>query len=156
MTHGHLERPGSVTTAVKLMQFGAAFTLVTLTLGMLNLDEQKRAVREEMIKNDPKVTSDAIDTAITVGITFAILSSLIITAVWLWMAAKNGQGRSWARAVGSALAAVNIMFAMSIFNGSSDTLDIIATVVNLGLALAIVVLMWKPESTAFYQASSGA
>jgi hypothetical protein len=156
MTQGLPERPSAIATAVKLMQFGAAFTLVTLALGMMNLDEQKQAVRDEMIADDPKVSADAIDTAITVGITFAILSSIIITALWMWMAAKNGQGRSWARAVGSTLAGVNIMFSMSIFNGSSDTLDIATTVVNAGLALAIVVLMWKPESSEYYRAASAA
>jgi hypothetical protein len=71
------------------------------------------------------------------------------------MAWKNGQGRSWARIVATVLGAINVLFTLFGFTQPGMTV-VTATigVVNLILAVVIVILLWRPESSSYYAAVS--
>ncbi|MDQ3415985.1 MAG: hypothetical protein M3474_02570 [Actinomycetota bacterium] len=70
------------------------------------------------------------------------------------MAWKNGQGRSWARIVATVLAGINVLFtAFGLASGNVAPVASILSVVKLILAIVIVVLLWRKESSAFYAAT---
>lgn len=152
-----VEKPGSITTAVKLMLFGAGLSVLTLIYSLTTLGDLKDEIREQAIKDDPNVSQSTIDAAYAIGISFAVIFGLFGALLWVWMAWKNGQGRSWARVVATVFGGLNVLGALFTFSsGTADSLSVGSTLVSLALAVIILVLLWKPESTRFYQASAAA
>ena len=67
------------------------------------------------------------------------------------MAVKNGQGRSWARVVATVLGGLNIVFTLlNLAGGTATTLTVVSGLVSLVLAGVILYLLYRPESTRFY------
>lgn len=150
-------RPSSVSTAVKLMYAGAVVTvlsvLLTLTLGR----EDMRSSTEESLRNSGQsVTPEVVDSAVLVGVVFAIVFSLVVVAIWVLMAVFNGKGHNWARITATVLAGINVLFTLasllgsSMMGGGGSTLSMIFSIISLVLAIVIVVLLWKRESSAFF------
>jgi hypothetical protein len=67
------------------------------------------------------------------------------------MAVKNGQGRSWARVVATVLGALNILFTLFGLVGETATsLTVVMSLISLALAGVILFLLFRPESSRFY------
>ena len=90
--------PAPVLAAVKLMYAAAAVITVTLIISATLIDSTKAALR----KANPGLTAAQVRDLTTL-ITLAIISGLILIALWLWMARANGQGKNWARILSTAL-----------------------------------------------------
>jgi hypothetical protein len=158
-----VERPPSIRTAVRLMLLAAAISLVSMVVGAATTS--KDDVAEEVRKNTPNATQGDIDAAFAFGIVFAVIFGLITVGLWLWMAWKNGQGRSWARVVATVLFGLNA-FSVAIglliasvadsdeLNVQSSPVSTVLSVVNFLLALAILVLLWRKESSAYFDSVS--
>ncbi len=149
------QRPQSVDTAVRLMQLGAVQSVVSVVVTLFMLDTLKETIADAMRDADPNVTQSMIDTAYTVGIVTGVIGGIIGALLWLWMAWKNGQGRSWARIVASVLGGLGVLSTLfGLASPGMTTVNMGFSVLNLILALAILVLLWKKESTAYYEAVS--
>lgn len=151
----HVDQPSSIVTAVRLMWVGAAMSIVSIVLGLFGTGGDKERLREELLKDDRTVTQADVDNAFAIGLIFAVVFGLFMAALWAWMAWKNGAGRSWARHGSTVLGAFNIVGAA--FNlGTADVgaLSTTMTAINAILAMAILALLWRPESTTFYEATS--
>ena len=154
------EQPSSIATAVKLMWVGAGLTLVSAVLGLVTTD--KASVAEQMREADSGVTQTEIDAGYVASITILIVVSVIGLGLWAWMAWKNGQGRSWARVVATVLGGLGIFFTiMSLAfagamgaGGGGGAGSVVLGLINLILAIVILVLLWKKESTEYYNAVS--
>ncbi len=147
--------PPSIRLAVRLMWAGAVVSVLSVVVGLLTYGAFKDDVTEQLRSEDAGVSQDVIDAAVAVGITFVIAAGLIGVGLWLWMAWKNGQGRAWARTVATILGAINVVFTLLGFaGGQSEPFTLVLSVVNLALAAVILVLLWKKESTTFYDAVS--
>ena len=145
-------QPGSVATAVKLMYVGAALSLLSVVVSFFTLDTIKDTVADAIRESDPDATQGMIDTAYTVTLFMTVVMGLIAVGLWLWMAWKNGQGRSWARIVATVFAGLNVLFSLGSFTQPGITgVAAIFSVINILLAIVILVLLWKKESTAFYE-----
>ena len=145
-------QPGSVATAVKLMYLGAALSLLSVVVSFLTLDTIKDTVADAIRESDPDATQGMIDTAYTVTLFMTVVMGLIAVGLWLWMAWKNGQGRSWARIVATVFAGLNVLFSLGSFTQPGMTgITAVFSVINIVLAIVILVLLWKKESTAFYE-----
>ena len=84
-----------------------------------------------------------------------MLGGVIAAGLWLWMAWKNGQGRSWARIVATVFGALNLLFtAVGFLSPGMTTVSLVFGVVNVVLAAVILVLLWQKSSTAYYNAVS--
>lgn len=143
--------------AVRLMWVGAAMSVVSILFGLLGTGGDKERLREEMLKDDSAVTSADIDNAFTLGLIFSVVFGLFVAALWVWMAWKNGAGRGWARHVSSVLGIFNIVgAATSLGNPDIGLLSRSLTVISAVLALAILVLLWRSESTKFYDDATAA
>jgi hypothetical protein len=152
---GAPEQPPSISLAVKLMLTGAVLSVISLVYSFATLGSLKDDIRTELAKNDTNVSQSTIDAAYAVTITIAVVFGLIGALLWVWMAWKNGQGRSWARVVATVLGVLNIVGLLFTIAGSNaETLSVILSVISSVLAVVILVLLWKKESTDFYNATA--
>jgi hypothetical protein len=148
-------QPGPIRLAVRLMWAGAAVSLLSLIVGVATLGSAKDEIRDELTKDDPNVSQSTIDAAYAVGIVVVVVIGAIGVLVWLWMAWKNGQGRSWARIVATVLGVLNVLFTLLAFTRPSvEPASLAFSLVNLALAITILVLLWRKESSDFYTARS--
>lgn len=149
------ERPSSISTAVRLMQLGAVLSVLSVIVSLLTLDTLKDSIGEAMRDADPDVSQTTIDAAYSVGIVSGLVGGVIAVGLWLWMAWKNGQGRSWARIVATVFGALNLLFtAVSFGSPGMTAVSLGFGAINLVLAAVIIVLLWQKPSTAYYNAAS--
>jgi hypothetical protein len=108
-----------------------------------------------MRDSDPNVSQSTIDAAYSVAIVAGVIGGIIAVLLWLWMAWKNGQGRSWARVVATVFGGLNLLSTIfSLTSPQADGLSISISLINLVLAGAILVFLWRKESSAYYDAVS--
>jgi dipeptide/tripeptide permease len=150
-------QPSSIALAVKLMYAGAALGILSLIYTLATVGTLKDRVADQMRDADPSIKQTEIDAFYVVSIVIAIVSAIVVVALWSWMAWKNGQGRSWARVVATVLAALNLLFIpFTIYTARSEPVSLVASLVNVILAIVILVLLWKKESSHFYKAADAA
>lgn len=150
-----VEQPPSIRTAVRLMWAGAVVSLLSLIVTIATIGSSKDQIRDQMAASGQDVTPGMVDAAFAVAIGVGVVGALIAIGLWLWMAWKNGKGRSWARIVATVLGAFNVASTLFTFSaGSSPAPALVLAVVNLILAVAILVLLWRKDSSAFYRARS--
>ena len=144
-----VERPSSITRAVQLMYVGAVLSAIGIVISWITKDE----LRDQIAAAGPTLTSDAVESAVAISLVIGTVVGVISVLLWLWMAAANGAGKSWARVVATVLGALSVLSA--VFTLTSGTgLTIAMSLLSLVLAVAILVLLWRPASSAFYQARS--
>jgi hypothetical protein len=146
----------TVRAAVKLMYAGAAVPAVYLiiVLAYLGADGMK-AVR---VTHRANQTAAQVSGQKTLVITVAIASLLVMTALWLWMARANGQGRNWARILSTVLFGLATLNLTSVFGppgwrigvGDPGTGGILSVLIWL-VGLAAVWLLWRRASSAFFK-----
>jgi hypothetical protein len=149
------EQPGSIRTAVMLMRVGALLSLLSLLTTFLFRDQIRDQVEETLESQGTTITADTVDAAVAVGTAFAVFFGLIGVALWLWMAWANGRGKGWARIVATVLFALSAVSFLFSFTQPQPLLNTVVGLVNLVLGAAIVFLLWKRESSAYYAAMSG-
>ncbi|MGH3445442.1 MAG: hypothetical protein ACRDPB_08705 [Nocardioidaceae bacterium] len=150
-----VEQPPSIRTAVRLMWVGAGLSVISLIVGLVAIGGMKDEIRRQLAAQNQQVTQSTVDAAFTVGILFGVVFGVIGILLWLWMAWKNGQGRSWARIVSTVLGVIYVI--STIVNLSSSTssgVSKILGVITLIIDVVILVLIWRSESSAFYKSRS--
>jgi hypothetical protein len=141
-----VEQPATIANAVKLMYVGAAVSLVGTLLTFVQID----AIRDS-IEDDESLTASEVDTLVSVAVTTAVIAGLVGVGLWVWMAVKNGQGRSWARVVATVLGGLNILFTLfGLAGGGSTALSLLFSLLSIVLAGIILYLLYRPESSRFY------
>jgi hypothetical protein len=143
-----VERPSGITRAVQLMYVGAGLGVVGIALGWAT----KSQLHDKIANGSTRSASD-VDALVTTSLVTATIVGLIGVGLWLWMAAANKAGRSWARIVATVFGGLNVVFTLLGLTQSSGA-SIALDVVSLVLAVTILVLLWKPESSAYYKAKS--
>jgi hypothetical protein len=142
-----IEQPPAIRNAVRLMYVGALLSLIGVLLTPLQTD----AIRDAVEDSDASLTAGEVDTVVAFSIGMAVVSGLVGVGLWLWMAIKNGQGRSWARVVATVLGGVNIVLTLlSVAGGQATGLTIAVSLLGVALAAVIIVLLYRPESSRFY------
>jgi hypothetical protein len=149
--------PAPVLTAVKLMDAGAAVSAVNLIIGLaLIIVDIKAAARGQFLGHS--LTAPQMRPLI---ITMWIAFSLVVIALWLWMARANGQGRNWARILSTVLFGLATLQLRGDFMQPVSHAGFGVTVLYYGgIALfvaawlagaAAVWLLWRPASSAFFK-----
>jgi len=144
-----VERPTSLTRAVQLMYVGAALSLVGIVLGWATQD----AIRDGIAASGSDLSADAIDAAVMVALVLGTVVGLVGVGLWLWMAAANKAGRSWARVVATVFGGLNVLFTLYGLTTGVTPASIL-NVVSVLLAVVILVLLWRPSSSEYYRARS--
>ena len=158
--------PVPVLTAVKLMYAGAAVNAVTVIISLALIGGIKAALR----KANPGLTAAQVSDLDRL-ITLAIVSGLVVIALWLWMARANGQGRNWARILSTVLfglATLELPADIRLshlghfviggqvqpvihFGFGVTVLALIVPVLTWLAGLAAVWLLWRPASSEFFK-----
>lgn len=144
-----LQQPSSIRNAVRLMWVGAVLSGLNILAVFLVRDDLRDLIEE----SDRSLTADQVDSALTTMMTVAGLIGVMAVALWIWMATANGQGRLWARTTATVLGALYVAVNLVAFVGGELTLPRVALgLLGIGLPVAILVLLYRPESTRFYNA----
>ncbi len=141
--------PQSILTAVKLMYVGAGISALTIVFAVLSRD----SIRDAIEDNDSTLSADQLDSAANAFVGVLSVIGLIGVALWLWMAAMNKRGRSWARIVATILGGLNIIGTLLGLNQSGG-LTIVINLISLALAGTILWLLYRKESSDYYAAVS--
>ena len=147
--------PAPVLTAVKLMHAGAAVSAVELIIGLaLIIVDIKAAARGRFLGQSLAAQKPLV-------IMLWIVFSLVMIALWLWMARANGQGRNWARILSTVLFGLATLQLRGDFTQPVSHAGFGATVLYYGgtalfvaawlAGAAAVWLLWRPASSAFFK-----
>ncbi len=147
-------RPPAMDQAVMLMKVGAGLSLLSLLLTFFMGDSIRDAIEEGASDASTQMTADLIVTAVAAATGLGIFFGLIGVALWLWMASANGKGKSWARIVATILYAISVLSFLGSFLQDQPLLTTVVSLLTVLLGGYIIFLIYKKESTAFYQASS--
>ena len=148
-------QPGPIRLAVRLMWAGGGLSLLSLVVGIATLGGVKDEIRDQLAKDNPNVSQSTVDAAYAIGVTSVVVGGALSVLLWLWMAWKNGQGRSWARVVATVLGGLNLLFTLlATTRPAVEPVSLVFSLINLVLAIVILVLLWRKESSEFYSARS--
>lgn len=133
----------TVRAAVRLMYVGAAVCVVNLILSILSL--ARVGLSGATLRLGDRSESFAV--AITVG----LLGSLVVVALWLWMARATSQGRNWARILSTVLFALASLELISFASHSESLLGLIFWAPTWVVSAASIWQLWRPASGAFFE-----
>jgi hypothetical protein len=139
--------PPSVLNAVKLMYAGAAVSTVSLIVSLVSIGGTKDAIR----KARPSLTAAQVNQLNTFIIALAVVSGVIGVGLWLWMAQKNGQGRSWARILSTVLFGLATLDMFGVLSQPKTVLGLVFPVLTWLIGLGAVILLWRRESSEFFK-----
>ena len=146
------QRPGpppSVRSAVKAMYVGAALSGLSVLLAAAG----RSAIRRAVLQRFPNYGEAQLRTAVNFGVVFAVLVGLIGVALWLWMAYANGKGEEWARVLSTVFFGIDTLaLAFNVFAASRTPLRTAGSVVVWAVGLVAIGLLWRPESSAYFNA----
>ncbi|HEX6417429.1 MAG TPA: hypothetical protein VFZ77_03005 [Acidimicrobiales bacterium] len=149
VSQAELGQPPTIRAAVRLMWVGAALSLISALTTFFVTDE----IREQVRESEPTLTSSEVDSAVAVAVTFIVIVGLVVVGLWIWMAVANGRGRTWARVVATVFGVLNLLFTLGSLGMDTTTgLNVALSFVSVALAVAILVLLYRPASSRFYEA----
>jgi hypothetical protein len=76
---------------------------------------------------------------------------ILAVAMWIWIAQTNQRGLEWARIVATVLGPLNIAFTVFSLSQSAGV-AIVVRFLTIALSAAILFLLYRPDSTAYYKA----
>ena len=153
--------PPPVRLAVSLVYARIALTLLGLLLNVVYRDEIAAA-------SSTGAGPGVAGLAAGVGVAFAVLSALVAIALWVVLAVFTGRGHGWARIVLTVFAGLAVVGALitglslgvtaatGFSTGVPVAVSVVQTLLSLALWAAIVVLLWRSASSAFFRAAAAA
>ena len=145
-----LPAPPPVVNAVKLMYVGAAVSTVSLIISLADIGAVKTAIK----KAKPSWTAAQVNQYDRFLITVAIVSGVIGIGLWLWMARANNQGKNWARILSTVLFCLATLDLIGVFSQPKTVLGLVFPLLTWLVGLGAVLLLWRPESSAFFKPRS--
>jgi ABC-type Fe3+ transport system permease subunit len=142
--------PQSVLNAVKLMYAGAAVNAVSLIVSLIIPLADVAGTKASLKKAHPSLTASQVDQAFNTAIVFAVISGVIGTVLWLWMARANSQGRNWARILSSVFFAVSTVSLFATLRAPS-LIGVLFTGLIWVIGAGAVFMLWRGESTEFFK-----
>ena len=142
--------PAPVLTAVKLMYAGAAVSTVDLIISLGYIGGFKAALRWA----HPTLTAAQVSQVShlnTLFITLAIVSGLVVIALWLWMARANSQGRNWARILSTVLFLLATLDLVGVFSQPKTVISLVFPLLTWLIGLGAVFLLWRRASAAYFR-----
>ncbi|MGH3351373.1 MAG: hypothetical protein ACRDPS_11965 [Nocardioides sp.] len=127
-------------------------------LGVYVFYLEQVAINEKTFGSDSAGLGGFAEMGMMISVGIAAVLAVAEFALWATMALTNQFGFPWARVAATVLGVAGFLYAIFVLVLStlSDALfatSIAYNVVNEALAIAILVLLWRPPSTAFYRAS---
>ncbi len=156
-TAGTTTQPQPIKQAVMLMRVGAVLSVLSLIAALATIGSIKDMVRQAGVDSGTPMSESTVNTAATAGLVAAVIFGLLGAGLWLWMASANGKGKKWARIVATVFFVVSVLSIVSnLAQGRTPALSLILGLVSLVLGAYIIFLLYKKESTAFYDGMAAA
>lgn len=147
-------QPWSLRVAVLLMRSAAGLSLLVMVIGFLRSAAIKRNLAD-LLHRQHNYSQHNVDILYQNLVASTVIVTVLSAAVWLWMAQTNGAGKKWARTIATGLGAVNVaQFVLSLGEDGLITLQLVLNGLNVLLAIVILVLLWRWESSDYYWAKS--
>ena len=146
------ERPPSVQNAVWLMYAGAAVSLFVIIVAVVTIGSTRTAIHADF----PAYSASKVRKAATALVIYEAVIQVITIGLWLWMAAANKAGKSWARIVSSVLFGLNTLILLSSLARPHAALGIVLLALVWLVGLGAVILLWLRDSSAYFAASKSA
>ncbi|AXH96089.1 hypothetical protein [Ornithinimicrobium avium] len=156
-----VERPQSVSLAQKLMYGGAAVTLVSGVLGLFgDKDALREQTRKQLEAAGQAVDDATLDSALQIGLVTGVGVMVVSVVLWLLLGWLNGRGVGWARIVATVLGILGVLSTVVGLAGSAilpggaagGALTMALSVLTGLIALAVVILLWRPDAGRFFAA----
>jgi hypothetical protein len=145
------------------MYFGAVLTVLGSIIFFATTDQ----LRDSLADSHPLVSQEAIDRAVSRASGREVVHVILGVGLWTWMAAKNGQGRRWARVTATVLGIINLAFIalgyLLVFananaddRGDSGALVdytvpyLVLSAISAILAVVILVQLYRPDASDYY------
>jgi len=142
--------PPPVTNAVRLMYAGAALSAIEIVVGLVTINSLKNAIRSAY----PAYSSSQLHTLEVVSVAAVVVVGLIAIGLWLWMAWANGAGKSWARIVATVFFGLNTIDLLTLIARPHAAFGLLLALLVWVAGLGAILLLWRRESSAYYQAMS--
>jgi len=149
---GAVTRPRTIKWGVAGMWVGAAMTVLGVYIWYIEIV----AINEKTYGVDHADMDGFTQAGVMFSVSIAAVLAVIKVVLWIAMAVANRRGFSWARIVATVLGALGFLyaifnFATSIVQQTVVPVALVYSVLNQALAIAILVLLWLPISTRYYQ-----
>lgn len=149
-------RPPPVTSAVRLMCVGAALALLNVILPFLFLDMERRDTEESLRANGAAPSRAMVDSALSSSLLLATAIGVLWLVTWLLMALCNAKGMGWARILASLLGVLNVVTTVAgLVSSHNLNVTVVIPAVSALLAVVILVLLWRRESSDWFAERSG-
>ena len=148
--------PSPLRNAVRLMYLGAALQVIAgvvlfFVVSRLRDSESVRDAFGEAAREAGRPESEAqdlIDNSVSAWRTGIVVGTFVLTALWVTMARFNARGKLWARTTATALGALAVASSIFTLFGSINP----GAIIGIVIVGAIIYLLYRPESTAYYAA----
>ncbi|MEJ2859958.1 hypothetical protein [Actinomycetospora flava] len=119
-------------------------------LGLVLLMNDSPAISgiADVLHGESGVTTSG-STARGIAETLPVVFFLVGNGVWLWLTARMWAGRDWARVTMTALSTLTVLALFAVLPGGDATTTVPA-VLAAGLAVALVVFLYRPESGSWF------
>src|ERR1700735_272175 len=141
--------PPSVQTAVRFMYAGAALSAIGLILGVATA----HSLRHAILVKYPHYTTSQLHAAEVVAVVAVVIGGLLALGLWILMAWANGKGKSWARIISSVLFAISTLDLLTTVARPHSIVSLLFGVLVWLAGLGAIVLLWRKESSAYFQQS---
>ncbi len=134
--------PASVTTAVKLIWASVALGLISTIVSFAFLDD----LIDTAMDSGAGIDRDAARASVIIGVVVGVVLSVAIAALFAYFI---GKGANWARIVYTVFIALGIV--VNLFGlGGSPLILLLLTLISLGLSVAILYFLYRPESNRYF------
>lgn len=152
MTRGQqvtLSPPPSLTIAVRLMYAGAGLTLAGTAADIIAVVHGGTSA---LRPSHPHASATQLHATLGALITSVLVSGLLETAIWIFMARANRAGVSWARIVASGLCAISTVLLGFTLAGTGSATQKSFAVASWLVGVGVIVFLWRGETSAYFRA----
>jgi hypothetical protein len=143
--------PTAMRRAVKLMYGGAATSTVYLIAALATMGSLKSALDTANKTAKHPLTASQINGEATGYIIYVVFVGVVAIALWLWMARMNGQGKGWARITATVLFGLWTIDTVTSVSQPGLIPAMVFPIIAWLFGLGTVILLWRPDSTAFFK-----
>ncbi len=152
--------PPSLRNAVRLMYLGAALQVIAGVILFVVVSRLREdggvhdAFAEQARKagRDEAEVQSLIDGSVSAWRVGIVLGTLVLTALWLLLARTNARGLRWARITATVLGLLALVSSIYTLLGAVNP----GSIVGVILVAAILLLLYRPESSAYFESVSAA
>ncbi|HTF47295.1 MAG TPA: hypothetical protein VK735_07595 [Pseudonocardia sp.] len=147
------ERPVDVTKAFALWLASVAVSLVGQLIAYPAASGMVRdAVQQGAESSGTPIGPAELETITRIGLALGVAFIVLLAGVWVLIGFKMRAGRNWARILITVVTVLGVISMLTTANGFGSLAAIISLVQNL-LAIAVVVYMYRSESSAYFSRS---